>query len=65
VVVSSLALDRNSAKPMPLDARIGRFEVTDAILRDGLSELSLKNVDGLHLGFEEIIRDRIQDDPGA
>lgn len=43
--------------------RIQRFDVTDAILRDGLSELSLKNVEGLHLGFEEIIRDRIQDDP--
>jgi hypothetical protein len=64
VVVSSLTyLDRNSRKPMPPDARIGWFDLTDAILRDGLSELSLKNVDGLHLGFEEIIRDRIQDDP--
>jgi hypothetical protein len=50
------------AKP-PLAARIDRFDVTDAILRDGLSELSLKNVDGLHLGFEEIIRDKIQQDP--
>ena len=47
----------------PLAARIDRFDVTDAILRDGLSELSLKNVDGLHLGFEEIIRDKIQEDP--
>lgn len=47
----------------PLEERIGRFDVTDAILRDGLSELSLKNVGGLHLGFEEIIRRSVQDDP--
>src|ERR1700680_2183298 len=47
----------------PLDARIAHLDITDAILRDGLSELSLKNVDGLHLGFEEIIRGRIQDSP--
>lgn len=47
----------------PLDVVIGRFDVVDAILRDGLSELSLKNVDGLHLGFEEIIRDKIDDNP--
>lgn len=53
-----------SAKP-PLDARVKRLDVADGILRDGLSELSLKNVSGLHLGFEEIIRDKIQDDPRA
>jgi len=47
----------------PLDVIIDRFDVTDAILRDGLSTLSLKQVPGLHLGFEEIIRERIQDDP--
>jgi hypothetical protein len=64
VVVSSVAsLDGYSPRPMPLDARVGHFDVTDAILRDGISELSLKNVDGLHLSFEEIIQDRIQDDP--
>jgi hypothetical protein len=49
----------------PLDVKIDRFDVADALLRDGLSELSLKNIDGLHLGFEEIIRDKIQDDPRA
>jgi len=47
----------------PLEARVGRFDITDAIVRDGLSELSLKNIEGLHLGFEEVIRDRIKDDP--
>jgi hypothetical protein len=54
--------DRNGAKP-PLEARIEHFDVADAILRDGLSQLSLGKVVGLHLGFEEVIRDRIQDDP--
>jgi hypothetical protein len=49
----------------PLDVMVDRFDVTEAILRNGLSELSLKNVEGLHLGFEEIIRDKIQDDPRA
>ena len=48
-----------------LEARVSFFDVRDAILRDGLSDLSLKNVDGLHLGFEEIIRDDIQDDARA
>lgn len=47
----------------PLDVRVERFDITDAILRDGISELSLKNVEDLHLGFEEIIRGKIADDP--
>jgi len=50
------------ARP-PLDVKVDHFDALDAILRDGVSELSVKNIDGLHLGFEEIIRDRIQDDP--
>jgi hypothetical protein len=49
----------------PLEEAVDRFDVSDAILRDGLSELSLKGIEGLHLGFEEIIRDKIQDDPRA
>ena len=53
---------RVTAKSL-LDVKIDRFDITDAILRDGISELSLKNVDSLHLGFEEIIRNKIQDDP--
>jgi len=54
--------DRSGAK-LPLEARIEHFDVADGILREGLSKLSLANVEDLHLGFEEIIRDRIQDDP--
>jgi hypothetical protein len=49
----------------PLDVMVDYFDVTEASLRDALSELSLKNVQGLHLGFEEIIRNKIQDDPRA
>jgi len=52
-------------RKLTLDVRIDHFDVADAILRDGISELSLKNVEGLHLGFEEIIRDKFQDDPRA
>jgi len=47
----------------PLEARVSRFDISDAVLRDGLSELSSKNIEDLHLGFEETIRERIQDDP--
>jgi hypothetical protein len=49
----------------PLDVKIAHLDVTNAILRDGISELSLSNIEGLHLGFEEIIRGNIQDDPRA
>jgi hypothetical protein len=52
-----------SAATQPLDVRVHRFDVVDAILRDGISELSLKHIEGLHLGFEEIIRSKIQEDP--
>lgn len=55
--------DRKAARSTPLDIKIPEFVVKDAILRDGISELSLKNVEGLHLGMEEIIQERIQDDP--
>lgn len=47
----------------PLNTRVDHFEIKDAILRDGVSELSLKNISGLHLGFEEVIRNKIQDNP--
>lgn len=47
----------------PLERRIGQFDIQGAILRDGIAELSSKSIDGLHLGLEEIIRNKIQDDP--
>jgi hypothetical protein len=46
----------------PLEIRVDHFDVTDGVFRDAISMLSLKNIKDLHLGFEEIIRDRIQDD---
>jgi hypothetical protein len=48
---------------LPLDQAVGQFDIQNAILRDGIAELSSKSIDGLHLGFEEIIRNKIQDDP--
>jgi hypothetical protein len=69
LVASGLAQSAPNDQPTrgsagsPLDVRIDRFDIDDAVLRDALSELSLKGVEGLHLGFEEIIRNRIQDDP--
>jgi hypothetical protein len=48
---------------LPLDFKIEHFDVTNAILRDALYELGLKNVEGLHVGMEEIIREDINQDP--
>ena len=45
----------------PLDAEVEHFDITDGILRKGISELSLKEIDGLHLGFEEALRDKLHD----
>ena len=47
----------------PLEAKVRSFDVTRGIVRDGVSQLSRANIEGLHLGFEEIIRDKIQDNP--
>ena len=47
----------------PLQTTIERIDITDAIFRDGISELSLQNIKGLHIGFEEVIRQEIQQDP--
>jgi hypothetical protein len=45
--------------------KIQQFDVSDGIMRDGISELSLKNVEALHVGFEESIRQRSQDNPSS
>jgi hypothetical protein len=47
----------------PLDRKIQHFEVTDAILREGLVELASSHTSNLHLGFEEILRNNISDSP--
>ena len=48
------------AKP-PLDQTIRHFELKDAALIDGLAELSSNPDVGLHLGVEEILRERLSD----
>lgn len=48
---------------LPLDFKIEHFDAVDAILRDAVHELGLKNVEGLHLGMEELIRENINQDP--
>ncbi len=41
-----------------LSNKVAQFGVTDATMIDGLSKLSYEPIAGLHLGVEEIIRDR-------
>jgi hypothetical protein len=45
-----------------LDRSVTRFDIKDGILLDGIAELSSKQIEELHLGFEEIIRGNINDD---
>ena len=47
----------------PLNYRVGHFDLKDAILRDGIAELGSNSIDGLHLGLEEVPRDKIEQDP--
>jgi len=47
----------------PLEQRVLHFELSDAILRDGIAELSSKSIEGLHLGVEEVLREDINDGP--
>ena len=46
-----------SNQKVPLQVTVDHFEVADAVFRDAVSMLSLANIQDLHLGFEEIIRD--------
>jgi hypothetical protein len=55
--------DSPTAVQSLLDRRVMRFDVADGILLDGLAELSSRQIEGLHLGFEGIIRGNINDDP--
>src|SRR5467141_3984868 len=41
--------------------RVAHFEVTDSTLIEALSKLSLEPIAGLHLGIEEILRERFSD----
>jgi hypothetical protein len=61
----SLGQTRSAPSPAapPLSQRIQHFELTDAILREGIIQLASNRIAGLHLGFEEIQRDNISDNP--
>jgi hypothetical protein len=48
-------------KGPPLDQKLLAFDLDDGALIDGLSQLSLQKYAKLHVGFEEIIRDKIMD----
>jgi hypothetical protein len=41
-----------------LNNKVAQFDVTDAAIIDALSKLSDESIPGLHLGIEEIIRDK-------
>lgn len=56
---------KHTSNEIPLNARIDHFDITDGVMRDALSELSTKLINHIHLGFEEITRNKIQDDPRA
>jgi hypothetical protein len=41
-----------------LSNRVAHFELTDSTLIEGLSKLSFEAIAGLHMGIEEIVRDK-------
>jgi hypothetical protein len=61
------SMPREQGKPSlaapPLNQRVEHFDLNDAILRDGVVELSSNPIEGLHLGIEEILRENINDNP--
>jgi len=59
--------EQGKAQPItpPLDRKVERFDLKDGIFRDGIAELTSIPRTDLHIGFEEIIRDKIQDDPST
>jgi hypothetical protein len=48
-----------------LDHKVAVFDLTDATVIDGLSQLSAESISGLHLGIEEILRDGWSDPPSS
>lgn len=51
-----------AALPAPrLDQKVQDFEVTDASLIDALSALSSNSIENLHLGIEQLLRNRLSD----
>lgn len=52
-----------TAIPEPLDYKLDKFEITDTNFVDAISELSRFRIEGLHLGLEEVLRERASDSP--
>ena len=67
LVLSLWSLGQTGGNPAPtgppLNQKIQHFQLTDAILRDGIVQLASNAVPGLHLGFEEVLRKNISDSP--
>ncbi len=59
---SSIQTGPANLKPL-LEQKVSHFELSDAIFRDGIAELSSNPIEELHLGFEEVLRGNINDDP--
>jgi hypothetical protein len=47
--------------PGPLDYKLAEFEVKDLGLVDAVSQLSREPIKELHLGLEEVLRDKVSD----
>jgi hypothetical protein len=50
-------------KPTPLEHKIAEFKMNDATFVEAVSELSREPIDGMHLGLEEVLRERVSDQP--
>jgi hypothetical protein len=55
--------NENERGASPLNYRVAHFEVTDSTLIEALSKLSLEPIAGLHLGIEEVLRERFSEVP--
>jgi hypothetical protein len=51
------------AIPRPLDYRLAEFEITDTSFVEAVSQLSRQPIEGLHLGLEEVLREKMSDPP--
>jgi hypothetical protein len=58
----SISIEGSPSTPA-LSNRLAHFDMTDATIIDALSKLSNEPIAGLHLGIEEIIRDKNSEPP--
>lgn len=55
--------NENERSASPLNYRVAHFQVADSTLIEALSKLSLEPIEGLHLGIEEVLRERFSGVP--